>query len=205
MLTLGHVDHVGVVAIEGAATPIVYGPAEVRTALDAAVRASSGDLAEGHQLIAALGARARDVLGPAWYGYASASTLGPAPSRVVRPLREQDLPLLAGLHEQTPQAEREESGTTGLPAFGYFDDGELLAVACLGRWQGMPTIGVLTHPRARGRGLAGLVVTAAAREGLKRRSVVQYRAWQRNTASVAVARRCGFTHYCDGLVIDLVP
>ncbi len=92
-----------------------------------------------------------------------------------------------------------------LPAFGYFHDGGLQAVACLGMWHGMPTIGVLTHPRARGRGLAGMVVTAAAWEGLNRRAVVQYRAWRRNTASIAVALRSGFVHYCDGLVIELVP
>ena len=168
------------------------------------MRAGAGDLAEGQHLAVAIGPEASGVLGPAWYGYATASTLGPELSPHVRPLREHHLPLLAHLHEQTPQAEQEESGTTGLPAYGYVSDGELLAVACLGMWQGMPTIGVLTHPRARGRGLAGLVVTAAAREGLNRRPVIQYRAWQRNTASIAVAMRCGFAHYCDGLVIDLV-
>lgn len=102
VFALGHVDHVGVVAADGAAAPVVYG-------------------------------------------------------RAVRPLGDQDLPLLAHLHEQTP------------------------------------------------RGLAGLVVTAAAREGLSRRPLMQYRAWHRNTASIAVAIRCGFAHYCDGLVIDLVP
>jgi GNAT superfamily N-acetyltransferase len=205
VFALGHVDHVGVVAVDGAAAPLVYGPSKALPALYAAVRASAGDLAEGHHLAAALGPMASGLMGPAWYGYATASTLGQERSPHVRRLREQDVPLLADLHEQTPQAEQEESGTTGLPAFGYLRDGELLAVACLGGWQGMPTIGVLTHPRARGRGLAGLVVTAAAREGLNRRPVVQYRAWQRNTASVAVATRCGFAHYCDGLVVDLVP
>ncbi len=70
----------------------------------------------------------------------------------VRPLTAADLPLLAILHEQTPPAHREESGTTGLPAFGYLEDGVLLAVACLGMWQEMPTIGVLTHPSAHGAG-----------------------------------------------------
>jgi hypothetical protein len=205
VFALGHVNHVGVVAVDGAAAPIVYGPAQVLPALHAAVRAGSGDPAEGQHLTAALAPRATRVLGPAWYGYATAQTLGPPPGRAVRSLRERDLPLLAGLREQTLPAEREESGTTGLPAFGCLDDGELQAVACLGIWHGMPTIGVLTHPRARGRGLAGMVVTAAAWEGLNRRAVVQYRAWQRNTASAAVAVRCGFTHYCDGLVIDLVP
>jgi RimJ/RimL family protein N-acetyltransferase len=48
-----------------------------------------------------------------------------------------------------------------------------------------------------------MVVTAAAREGLNRRAVVQYRAWLRNTASIRVAGRCGFAHYCDSLIIEL--
>jgi len=150
---LGHVNHAGVVAVDNAANPIVYGPAEVLPTLQAAVRASSGDdLAEGHYLAASLAPQASRVLGPAWYGYATARTVRAAPSHAVRQLQERDLPLLARLHKQTPPAEREESGTTNLPAFGYFDDGGLQAVACLGVWHGMPTIGVLTHPRARGRG-----------------------------------------------------
>src|SRR5713226_9139649 len=122
----------------------------------------------------------------------------------VRPLTRADLPLLARLHEQTPPAERDESGTTGLPAFGCLEDDDLLSVACLGMWREMPTIGVLTHPRARRRGVAQAVVAAAAREGLTRRPVVQYRAWRVNAASVTVAVKAGFSHYCDGLLIELV-
>ena len=70
-------------------------------------------------------------------------------------------------------------------------------------WQQMPTIGVLTHPRARRHGLAHAVVAAAAHEGLTRRPVVQYRARRANTASLAVAAKTGFLHYGDGLVIHL--
>ena len=170
----------------------------------AAARLDRGGLLQGQRLAAMLGPQAGRVLGPAWYGYATAGTLTTARSPAVRALGEQDLPRLAGLHEQTPPAERDESGTTGLPAFGYLDGPDLLAIACLGTWQAMPTVGVLTHPLARGRGLASLVVAAAAREGLSRSTVAQYRAWQRNRASIAVATRCGFTYYCDGLVIDLL-
>jgi GNAT superfamily N-acetyltransferase len=200
---LDHVDHVGMVAVDGAAAPIVYGPPQVLPALHAAAPADGSDLTEVSPLAAELGPRASRVLGPAWYGYTTAQTLGSSAMHAVGRLREADLPLLAALHERTPPAEREESGTTGLPAFGFVENRELLAVACLGMWHGMPTIGVLTDPRARGRGLAGMVVTAAAREGLNRRAVVQYRARRRNTASIAVAVRCGFTHYCDGVVIHL--
>jgi hypothetical protein len=43
----------------------------------------------------------------------------------------------------------------------------------------------------------------AGREGLRRRAVVQYRAWHLNTASISVALRTGFRHYGDALVIRL--
>jgi GNAT superfamily N-acetyltransferase len=145
------------------------------------------------------------VLGPAWYGYATTGTLAPAHGPEVRALGEQDLPRLARLHALTPPAERDESGTTGLPAFGYLDGPDLLAVACVDICHDMPTVGVLTQPQARGRGLARMVVTAAARQGLTHRAIVQYLAWRRNTPSIAVVTRCGFSHYCDGLVIDLIP
>ena len=202
----GRFDHVGIVAVAGAAAPVVYGPADTGPALHVMAEQArrAGALEAGH-LAAPLGPRASRVLGPAWYGYATAGTLAVPHSTKVRPLTAADLPLLARLHEQTSHAQREESGTTGLPAFGYLEDGALIAVACLGMWQQMPTIGVLTHPRARRRGLAHAVVAAAARDGLHRRPIVQYRARRANTASLAVAAKTGFIHHCDGLVIHLSP
>ena len=209
-------DHVGVMAVTGAARPLGYGPARALPALRRVISDSPGlrgaddDLqppgplaALAARVSAALGASAGAVIGPAWYGYCTAASLVPQPSPAVRALSPADLPLLARLHDQTPAAQRDESGTTGLPAFGYFDQDGLLAVACLGVWHEMPTLGVLTHPRHRGQGLARGVVAAAARAGLSRRAVVQYRAWRVNAASIAVARRTGFAHYCDGVVIDL--
>lgn len=209
--------HVGLMAVTGADQPLGYGPAwalpalrRVMTGLPAGPLPAGGDLLPGGPLaiaaarvIAALSARPSDVIGPAWYGYVTAGALTPGRSPAVRPLSPADLPLLRRLHEQTPPGERDESGTTGLPAFGYLEGNDLLAVACLGTWHGMPTLGVLTHPGHRGRGLARAVVAAAAQAGLEHRDVVQYRAWRANAASIAVARRAGFAHYCDGLIIDL--
>lgn len=197
-------DHLGVLTVPGAAAPVVYGPVSSVPVLRSLQKlaAGAGGL-DTTYLDAVPGLRVGRVLGPAWYGYATASSLSATCSAAVRPLTAADLGLLARLHAATPPAEVTESGTDGLPAFGYLDDGELLAVACLGTWHGMPTIGVLTHPRARCRGLARAVVTAAAREGLSRRPVVQYRAWRVNSASLGVAARTGFIHYCDGLIIDL--
>jgi hypothetical protein len=43
---LDHVDHVGMVAVDGAAAPIVYGPPQVLPALHAAAPADGSDLTE---------------------------------------------------------------------------------------------------------------------------------------------------------------
>jgi RimJ/RimL family protein N-acetyltransferase len=199
VFTLDHIDHVGVITADEARAPVVYGPANMLPLLPAVSDA-------GHDpdtVLAALGNYAARAIGPAWYGYVSPAMLSAQKTPHVRRLREDDLPLLARLHGDTEQAEREESGTSDLPAFGYIEGGNLLAVATLGLWSEMPTIGVLTHPRARRRGLAAAVVNAAAREGLRHRSVVQYRAWRRNEASIAVALHCGFAYYADALVVDL--
>ena len=69
-------DHVGIVAVAGAAAPVVYGPADTRPALHAMAEQAggSGALDAGH-LAALLGPRASRVLGPAWYGYATRDSL----------------------------------------------------------------------------------------------------------------------------------
>ena len=112
---------------------MVYGPADTLPALRAALARADGDFgALGRCLTAALGPRAGGVVGPAWYGYATRDATLPARRPAVRSLTMADLPLLTRLHQQTPPVEREESGTTGLPAFGYLEGGDLLSVAYLG-------------------------------------------------------------------------
>ena len=136
-----HFDHVGIVVVAGAAAPVVYGPSRTRTALRHLLEhTSSAGALDAGRLAALLGPRAARVLGPAWYGYTTAGGLRARQDTRVRPLPRADLPLLARLHEQTPRAEREESGTASLPAFGYLEDDVLLSVACLGMWREMPTI-----------------------------------------------------------------
>lgn len=202
LLARDHVDHVGVLEFDGARPTTVYAPDGTCPLLEPAVARPGQHV--GEALVAALGSRVARVLGPAWYGYVTAENLLPVDDlSSVRTLSPAHLSALHQLHEETPAAEVAESGTFGLPAYGCFDGISLMAVACLGRWHEMPTIGVLTHPRARRRGLAAKVVTAAARAGLSWREEVQYRAWVVNRASVALAGRCGFVHYCNGLVIEL--
>src|SRR5215475_8126291 len=126
LFTLDHVDHVGILAVDRSDAQIIYGPGWALPASTAILRAGPVDLSEGQHLAATLGPRARRFLGPAWYGYVTEQTLGPLPGSEVRQLGESDLPLLARLRDRAPPAEREESGTTDLPAYGYLSEGELL-------------------------------------------------------------------------------
>jgi hypothetical protein len=196
---LDHVDHVGVLEVPGR-PPLLYAPPDLAAALDDVPCGRDGAVVAA--TVDALADRVVRVLGPTWYGYATANSLADA-GDAVRALTEADLEALAELHRQTAPEQVDESGTDELPAFGVFDDDRLLAVACLKAWHEMPTIGVLTHQAHRSRGLARQVVVAAARAGLAQRPQVQYRAWHENRASIAVGHACGFAHYGDVCVIDL--
>jgi hypothetical protein len=77
-----HLYHVGVLAVDGPAAPVVHGPADVVPLLRAAAaRAGRAALLQGDHLAGALGARAGQLRGPAWYGYPTAGTLAQAGSR----------------------------------------------------------------------------------------------------------------------------
>jgi GNAT superfamily N-acetyltransferase len=196
---LDHLDHVGVLEVPGR-RPLLYAPPAVVAALDGVPRSRDATIVAA--TVDVLADRVARVLGPTWFGYATAQSLADT-GTAVRELTVADLDALADLHRATPREQVDESGTDGLPAFGVFEGGRLVAVACLKAVYEMPTIAVLTHPAARGRGLARQVVATAARAALEQRPEVQYRAWRENYASIAVGRACGFAHYGDGCLIYL--
>ena len=133
--------------------PVVYSPAATLPVLRSPHELAQGaGVLDASRLAALPGLGAGRVLGPAWYGYPAASSLPAVSSLAVRPLAAADLGLPARLHAETPPAEVPESGTDGLPAFGYLDAGALLAVACLGTWRAMPAIGVCSPIRGPAAG-----------------------------------------------------
>lgn len=194
------IDYVGVLAGVGP-RPLIYAPTSVASALHNLPLGNATDTVRA--ALDALADHAPVLQGPTWYGYATADSL--LHKTTARPLTVDDLTRLDELHRQTPGDEVDESGTDGLPAFGVFAGDKLLAVACLKIWHQMPTIGVLTRPSERGRGLACDAVSAALHAGLEQRSEVQYRAFHQNRASVAVARACGFMHFGDNYLIHISP
>lgn len=133
------------------------------------------------------------------------------PGRWVNPLRDSALSattLNEGLDLVRRTFGRRVTQVLGPAWYGYADragllDGILRAAANLGQWRSMPSLGVLTHPAYRGRGLGRQVVRAAAHRALIDAPHVQYRAWSTNAASIAVAERVGFAFYARAAVVDI--
>ena len=98
----------------------------------------------------------RGVLGPSWHGFTGAAHFTPAVPGAGRRLDRGDR-LLAGLREACGEAEWAEGGFADPDGvmYGIEEDGRLAAAGNLTPFRGYPAdIGLLTHPAARGRGLA---------------------------------------------------
>lgn len=104
-------------------------------------------------------------------------------------------PRLAALKARVAPAEWEEA--TMDEAFDQLvavvRDGEIVAIAGYEDWDGLlAQVAVLTAPAHRGQGLAAFVGGVAARAGVARGLVAQWRVRPENHRSAAVAGRLGF-------------
>lgn len=150
---------------------------------------------------ARLGERVERIVGPSVHHYLD-DTRG-LPITDVRPI---PAAALEPLRESCPPPEWYEGGFGDETAeyFGAVRGGRLVAAANLTWWKGgLTDVGVLTHPRFRGRGLGKAVAATAARQAISRSGVARYRALETNYASRAIARRLGFVEYGGNLAIRL--
>ena len=86
--------------------------------------------------------------------------------------------------------------------FARTDDGRLVGLAHYEVWGGkIAQIGVIVERAARGSGVGQEVVTAAVNDALKNGLIPQYRTLLSNVPSMKIAKRLGFEHFGDSLVI----
>jgi GNAT superfamily N-acetyltransferase len=148
------------------------------------------------------------VIGPAWLGYADASDFRPAPTMGTRLLAGQDLAELERLAAACGTTAWEHSGIDPArpPVFGCFAGEVLAAAGTLDRWgDRLQHLGIVTHPRYRGRGYGRAVVSAMAAYGLAMGGVLQYRTLEANLPSLAIARALGFQRFALTLAVRLTP
>jgi len=145
------------------------------------------------------------VVGPAFIGYADASTFCDGSGDGARVLDggDGDREAIAGLRAACGPSAWEQGGADGADTtVGIFVDGALATLASYEIWsERIAHIGIITHPAQRGRGLGGAAVAAIARLAIARGLVAQYRTLVANAPSMAIARRLGFQRYAFTLSI----
>ena len=177
------------------AVVVVYCPGRLRPRA-AAVLASTppGHLFTAGACAGIAGVDEAQILGPSWHGFTDAGHFTSAVPGAGRRLDRGD-PLLAGLREACGEAEWAEGGFADPDGvmYGIEQDGRLAAAGNLTRFRGYPAdVGLLTHPAARGRGLARQIAVQMIGDALPAAGILRYRALATNSPSLAIARSLGF-------------
>jgi RimJ/RimL family protein N-acetyltransferase len=184
----------------------VYAPRHVRDGVREQVRRLAADDVFTRELARALVDDATLVLGPSRHHYTGADELADVDDAAVRELSDADDELLDTLRRECGWDDWTEGGMPEEPAqrFGIVQRGALMAAGNLTGWRDtFSDIGLVTHPRHRGYGLAGALTHAMARRALQGSDVVRYRALTTNMPSLAVARRAGFEPYGENIAVHL--
>ncbi|MBK0053505.1 GNAT family N-acetyltransferase [Stenotrophomonas sp. S39] len=130
---------------------------------------------------------------------AGASTTQAGTLPEVRVLRPDDAAQFDGFMAQVPADDQDDASVElgHWATFGAFVESELLAVSSLYPWGGVAIadMGVLTMPRARGKGLARSLVRAMIEYASERGHEAQYRCQFDNVASNGLAESLGLTAY----------
>ena len=184
----------------------VYCPDQLRSRAAAIIAATAADkLFTARTCATVAGVPERYVAGPSWHGFTDAAHYTPAASPAGRRL-DRDDPLLAALRASCGDSEWAEGGFPDPDGvvYGLEEDGRLAAAGNLTRFRGHPAdIGLLTHPAARGRGLAKQIAVRMIQDALPVAGIIRYRALVTNTRSLAIARSLGFAGYGQNLIVRL--
>jgi GNAT superfamily N-acetyltransferase len=188
------------------ASVLVYCPGRLR-ARAAAVLASvpPGQLFTAGTCAKIAGLDDVQTFGPSWHGFTNAGHFAPAVPGAGRRLDRGDR-LLTELQEACGQAEWAEGGFADPDGviYGIEQDGHLAAAGNLTPFRGYPAdVGLLTHPAARGRGLAKQIAVQMIQDALPAAGIIRYRALVTNSPSLAIARSLGFAGCGQNLIARL--
>ena len=146
------------------------------------------------------------TIGPSYLGTLDPADFRPSPAAVVRALTPDDEVAIDALRAACPSEDWDAGDLrTDTPgAFGWFEEGSLLAAASLTEWQsGVVGPGVIARPESRARGAGRAVVSAVVESALADERLVIYQTLMQNTPALAIARRLGFSHYASNLAVRL--
>jgi GNAT superfamily N-acetyltransferase len=160
----------------------------------------------GTDLCDVLGDDVDRIIRPAFLGYVDGATFRALAPNTARPLGASDAAHVAELRAACGAVEWEHGGSElgQNPAAGVYMSERLVALAGYEVWGGgMAHVSVISHPRYRGKGYAGAVVSTLTATVLAQGLVPQYRTLESNTPSMHVAHRLGFVRYGVSMAVRL--
>jgi GNAT superfamily N-acetyltransferase len=200
-------DYRGLFMLLIGGAPIVSLPRDLYPALHTvAARWSAADVLNVAALRDVLGERIDQIIGPAFIGYADRTTFRARVPNAARLLRASDAEHIAELRAACDAVEWAHGGSVlgQNPTAGVYSRERLVALAGYEVWGGcIAHIAVVTHPRYRGRGYAGAVVSKLTESVLARGLVPQYQTLESNTPSMHVAHKLGFVRYGVSMAVRL--
>ena len=150
---------------------------------------------------------AQRVIGPAFIGYADASSYrsdgSGARARILDGAGERSA--IDELRAAVSAVEWEHGGAAKADAYaGVFEGARLAALASYERWgERIAHISVVAHPAHRSRGHGRAAVDALAAAAIARGLIAQYRTLMANAPSMAIAQRLGFERWAISLAVRL--
>jgi GNAT superfamily N-acetyltransferase len=197
-------DYDGVWLFRRGATCVVSAPperlAELRERLAARSVAELGQ----RDAVSALFPGAAAVVGPAFHASVAPDCFVPHPDPEVRALGADDVAREEALRAACPAESWQDGGpaTPDAPRWGCFREARLVALAHQRAWPGDACdVGVITHPRWRGRGCGTGAASAAVEAALAEGRLVLYQTLVANTAAVSLAQALGFDPYATHLAV----
>ena len=147
-----------------------------------------------------LGGKLDRMIGPAWIGQIDISSFRPCHGTETRMLSGDDWPhlemLLASCTDEESDHSSLEAGRS--PTVGVFKDGILVAAAGYEvLFEIVAHIGVLTHPKYRGQGMAKKVISAITEVALAANLGIQFQTLCSNIPSVRSAESLGFRKFAE--------
>lgn len=146
------------------------------------------------------------VVGPAFVGYADATTFRPESAAAARLLTPDDRERFERFRRACSALEWEHGGSDldTQPVVGYFVGDEIVAASGFELWgEQIAHIAVVTHPDYRGLGYGGKAVSAVAVVALEHGLIPQYRTLMSNTPSIKIGAALGFVLYGETVAVRL--
>jgi GNAT superfamily N-acetyltransferase len=204
------VPHKGLAGYNGAwifkmeQSVIISVPDEIKSAVAARLKPYDlNDIALTQAFANQLFKNIERTIGPCYQGYCDAQAAIMIDDKAIRLLAISDQIALKNFQLQVDEEAWDHSSMSpDKVSFGYFQDDEIIAAACLDMWtENVANIGLITLQSQQGKGCAKKLCAFATRFGLEQGYEMVYQTLLSNAPAVAVAQSTGYIEYANHLAV----